>query len=79
MGIAEALFLNLWPLGNLNEILIKQVPANIMNWWLMYLLWNYPQVDDFTDIGSGSGLVLSGNKPLPEPMLTHNFTSIWCH
>ena len=51
MDIAEALFLNLWPLGNLNEILIKQVPANIMNWWLMYLLWNYPQVD-FTDAKS---------------------------
>ena len=26
---------------------------------------------------SGIGLVLSGNKPLPEPMLTWNFEAIW--
>ena len=24
----------------------------------------------YASIGSGNGLVLSGNKPLPEPMLT---------
>ena len=39
---------------------------------------------DFTDdqtvnIGSGNGLVLSGNKPLPEPMLTQIFDAIWRH
>ena len=42
---------------------------------------------DFTDsftvnIGSGNGLVPSGNKPLPEPMLTQISDSdlaIWCH
>ena len=26
--------------------------------------------DDIVNIGSGNGLVPSGNKPLPEPMLT---------
>ena len=27
-------------------------------------------IDDKSNIGSGNGLVPSGNKPLPEPMLT---------
>ena len=38
---------------------------------------------DLTDgksyIGSGNGLVPSGNKPLPEPMLTQIFIAIWRH
>ena len=36
---------------------------------------------DLTDdvIGSGNGLVLSGNKPLPEPMLTQIFVAKWRH
>ena len=43
---------------------------------LFYFLWNCYQVNDKTphwslvNIGSGNGLVPSGNKPLPEPMLT---------
>ena len=28
---------------------------------------------------SSSGLVSSGNKPLPEPMLTQFYIIIWCH
>ena len=30
-------------------------------------------------IGLGNGLVLSGNKSLPEPMLTEIYVAIWCH
>ena len=30
-------------------------------------------------IGLGYGLVLSGNKPLPEPMLTEIYVAIRCH
>ena len=30
------------------------------------------------NIGSGHGLVSSGDKPLPESMLTHNYVAIWC-
>ena len=43
---------------------------------VMNLLWNCPQVIVTgphwwkVNIGSGNGLVPSGNKPLPEPMLT---------
>ena len=29
------------------------------------------------NIGSGNGLVSSGYKPLPEPMLTQIFVAIW--
>ena len=29
------------------------------------------------NIGSGNGLVPSGNKPLPEPMLTQIYVAIW--
>ena len=31
------------------------------------------------NIGSGNGLVPSGTKPLPEPMLTQISVAIWCH
>ena len=31
------------------------------------------------DTGSGNGLVPSGNRPLPEPMLTQIFVTIWRH
>ena len=38
---------------------------------------------DFTDgsvnIGSGTGLLPSGNKPLPEPKLAQISVAIWCH
>ena len=28
---------------------------------------------------SGNGLMPSGTKPLPEPMLTQIYDTIWCH
>ena len=31
------------------------------------------------NIGSDNGLVPSGNKPLPEPMLTCIYDAMWCH
>ena len=34
---------------------------------------------DEVNIGLGNGLVLSGNKPLPEPMLTQIYVTIWRH
>ena len=33
--------------------------------------------DDEVDTGSGNGLVLSSNKPLPEPMLAQIYVAIW--
>ena len=37
--------------------------------------WPYSQVN----IGSGNGLMPSGNKPLPEPMVTQINVTIWRH
>ena len=31
------------------------------------------------NIGSGNGLVLSSNKPLPDPMLAQLYVPIWHH
>ena len=35
--------------------------------------------DDKSNIGSGNGLMPSGNEPLPEPMLTKISVAIWRH
>jgi len=35
--------------------------------------------DNYVNIGSGYGLVPSGIKPQPGPMLTHVCIAIWCH
>ena len=55
---------------------ITKFQANFSAWWLRYLLCNSPYMN-FTvfywwqvNIGSSNGLVPSGNKPLPESMLT---------
>ena len=53
--------------------------------WLRHLLWNCPNMNVTglklwkVNIGSGNGLVPSGNKSLSEPMLTHISVAIWCH
>ena len=55
------------------------------DWWLRHLLWNCPNMIVTglhwwsVNIGSGNGLVPSGNKPLPEPMLTQISVAIWRH
>ena len=56
---------------------ISYFQADFSNWWLRHLLWNCPQMittgpGDLVNIGSGNGLVPSGNRPLPEPMLTQS-------
>ena len=35
--------------------------------------------ENWVNIGSGKGLVLSGSKPLPETMLTQIYIAIWRH
>ena len=41
-------------------------------------LWNTTRPHwRLLNIGSGNGLVPSGNKPLPEPMLTQSYVTIW--
>ena len=80
--IYDPLTLTHWPLENLNEILNMWFSNRyISDWWLRHLLWNcliWMSVD-FTDDQSTLvqvvvwGLVPSGNKPLPEPMLSKIF------
>ena len=54
-----------WPLVDVAVILnCSQVNATEACWWDV-------------DIGSGNGLVPSGNKPLPEPILTQISVAIW--
>ena len=58
---------------------------NVINLWMGCLIWNSPQVVVtrlywwLVNIGSGNGLVPSGNKPLPEPMLSKITVAIWRH
>ena len=59
--------------------------ANFSEWWLRYLLRNCPQMNATrpywwrVNTGSGNGLVPSGNKPLPELMLTQVYVAKWRH
>ena len=67
---------------NFRHVIFKQI---LSDWWLRHLLWNCTNVNVTglhwwsINIGSGNGLVPSGNKPLPEPMLTQIYVAIWRH
>ena len=58
--------------------------ASFIDWWLRCLWWNCPQMNVtwhywwWVNIGSGNGLVTSGTKPLPGPVLTYIYVLIWC-
>ena len=60
---------------------IYNLQTDFSHWRFRHLLWNCPNMNVTglqwwsVDIGSGDGLVPSGNKPSPEPMLTQ----ICCH
>ena len=53
--------------------------------YLKLSMWNYPHMNAIrhhwwlAKIGSGNGLMSLGNKPLPEPVLTKIFNTIWHH
>ena len=57
----------------------------ILFYWLILFRPFSPQMNDKgpfwrqVNIGSGDGLVPSGTKPLPEPMLTHIYVATWRH
>ena len=53
---------------------------NFNDWWLSYRLWNCPQMgatEPYWWYVSIVSLVLPGNNPLPEPMLTQINVAIW--
>ena len=59
-------------LGDLNGILLSNFQAKFR----AKLPWNECHC---ANVGSGNGLVPSGNKPLHEPMLTQIYVAIWRH
>ena len=65
------------------KLWIMNFRANFTGWGLRYLLWYCPEVTGHywwqVTIVSGNGLVPSGNKPLPEAMLTQIYVATWCH
>ena len=61
------------------------VSADFSDWWLMFLLWNYPH-DNITGhywwqvkISSGKSMVLPGIEPLPKSILILFYVAIWGH
>ena len=72
-----------WPLGDFTTVSNQQLLNSFNDKYLKYFLWNCYQVNATTphwslvNIGSSNGLVPSGNKPLPEPMLTSIPVAIW--
>ena len=69
-----------WPLGNAAEFLNYSFSYN--GKYIEHLLWSCPEVNatrphwQSVNIVAGNGLVPSGNKPLPGPMLTTFYDAI---
>ena len=70
--------------ANVDPDLCRQMASLGLN-ELKHFLWNCPQVNAtephwlYINIVSGDGLVPSGNKPLPVPVLTYLISiAIWC-
>ena len=66
---------------NLKNIMFKLIIQNISlgTHYDIALMWMPQNLLIKINIGSGNGLVWSGNKPLPEAMLTLISVTIWCH
>ena len=64
---------------------IDYIQARIKDMYFQHFQWNCHQLNAIRshwwliNIGSGKGLVPSGSKPLPEPMLTGISVVIWRH
>ena len=71
----KPLRVNSLPLGDLAVIIKTYFQSRLADWYHEYFLWNFPQMNAtiqlwlLVNIGSGNGLVLSGDKPLHKPML----------
>ena len=77
-----------WPMGDVVVIWNVQFSNAIelfSDWYLEHFNWICHQVNAtgpyrwFVNIGCGNGLVPSGIKPLPRPVLTQIYVAIWCH
>ena len=70
-----------WPLG---ELAILSTIQFSNSWYKIVATRWFTQcsqvnITEPTNENSGNGLVPSGNKPLPEPMLTKIYAAIWHH
>ena len=68
---------------NIRYVIHCNIQTDFSDWLLRHHLWNCSNMNVtrlhwWVNIGSGNGLVPSGNKPLPEPMLTQISVAIWC-
>ena len=67
---------------NFRYVIFKQILV-IDGWGIsceIALIWmSLDFTDDQSTLGSGNGLVSSGSKALPKPMLTQISVTIWCH
>ena len=76
INIARPGWINIGPWEIWPQSRISKFQTHFNDKYLKYFLWNCYHVKVTTPhwslviIGSGNGLVSSGNKPLPEPMLT---------
>ena len=74
-----------WSPGYAARMLRSNFQSHIKDRYLEHFLWNYHPVDAIkphwllVNIASDDSLVLSGNKPLPEPMLTQTCVTLWHH
>ena len=65
--------------SNFKSIIFKRMlRIKLVSTCEIALRW-MPQNTFEVNIGSGKGLVPSGNKPLPEHMLTLIYVDTWCH
>ena len=74
-----------WLLWDAAVILNENFQTHIKDRYLENFPWNCFQLHatrlhwKLVSIGSGNGLVPSGNKPLPEWMLTQIYVTLWHH
>ena len=60
---------------------LELVIFKLISRYIVYFLWNCTHVNAtrphwrLVNVGSGNGLVLSGNKPLPDPTLTRVYVA----
>ena len=64
------------------KIILKWMPMDLTDdksRLVQVMAWCHMATEIWVKIGSGNGLVPSGNKPLPEPILTQISVTIWHH
>ena len=70
--------LKLFSLVSLKIILLKIISTNPRGQWVKFFThWINGSNCHQVNVGSGNGLVLSGNKPLPDLVMVEEYETIW--